>query len=72
MMPDAPAKPPTILQTLGPSWVAVYDDAKNCLGHVLNRGPRRGYQALDASDQTIGFFADLKAAADAVANKDAG
>lgn len=52
---------------LSPSWVAVYDRHKRCLGHVLDRG-RRGFEAFDVDDRSLGRFDDLQSAADAVSN----
>ena len=67
-MPEAPPpnNTPATVQALSANWSAVFSN-KQCVGHIQARG-RHGFAALDASDQMIGVFADLKSAADAVSN----
>jgi hypothetical protein len=44
--------------------LAVYD-GQTCVGHILARG-KAGHEATDPDDQSLGTFATVKAAADAI------
>jgi hypothetical protein len=37
-----------------------------CLGFILNRGSRRGYEAFDAGERSLGAYTSQRLAADAV------
>jgi hypothetical protein len=49
-------------------WSAVYD-GQRCIGHVLSRG-KLGVEAFDAGDVSLGIFPNMKAAANAVSERD--
>jgi len=42
-------------------------DGRQCLGHILARGPK-GFEAFDRDEVSLGFFKSEAAAADAVCN----
>ena len=44
--------------------LSVYD-GQRCLGHIIVRG-KRGFEAFDADDNSLGVFESDSAAADAV------
>ena len=44
--------------------VSVYD-GRQCLGHVLGRGPK-GFEAFDRDDKSVGLFPTAKQAANAL------
>jgi len=46
------------------SWCAVYA-GQACIGHTIRRG-RHGFEAFDVDDKSIGVFADVAAAANAL------
>jgi hypothetical protein len=57
--PDSPA-----------ALVSVYS-GRECLGFIISRG-KAGYEAFDAADnKSLGVFASMKLAADAVSDKNA-
>jgi hypothetical protein len=47
-----------------PPLLSVYS-GQQCLGHLLNRGPQ-GWESFDVNDKSLGTFATMKAAADAL------
>jgi hypothetical protein len=59
---SAPAKQPS-------SWLAVYDGT-TCVGHVITRG-KLGAEAFDADDHSVGIFASMAEAADALTKTEA-
>jgi hypothetical protein len=46
------------------SWLAVYNGTR-CVGHVIARG-RRGYEAFDVDDRSVGLFPTPQEAAGAL------
>jgi hypothetical protein len=46
------------------SWASVYD-GRECIGHILSRGPE-GYEAYDRDDKSLGFFKSRETAAHAL------
>jgi hypothetical protein len=46
------------------SWLAVYNGTR-CVGHVIARG-KRGYEAFDVDDRSVGLFPTAQEAADAL------
>ena len=44
--------------------VSIYD-GRECLGHVLSRGPK-GFEAFDRDDKSVGLFPTAKQAANAL------
>jgi hypothetical protein len=40
-------------------------DGRQCLGHVLSRGPK-GFEAFDHDDKSLGVFASMRDAANAL------
>jgi hypothetical protein len=48
----------------GPQMLSVYD-GRTCLGHIIARG-KRGFEAFDADDNSLGTFPTDQEAADAV------
>jgi hypothetical protein len=46
------------------SWLAVYDGTR-CVGHVIARG-KRGYEAFDVDDRSVGMFPTQQEAAGAL------
>jgi len=51
-------------QNGGNSLAYVYD-GRQCLGHVLGRGPK-GFEAFDREDKSVGLFPTAKQAANAL------
>jgi hypothetical protein len=54
----------TIQNKPASTWAAVYD-GQRCIGHILHRG-KRGWEAFNVDDESIGLFRDQAAAADAL------
>ena len=50
--------------------VSIYD-GRQCLGHVLGRGPK-GFEAFDREDQSLGVFETQRQAANALLVKEGG
>jgi hypothetical protein len=50
-----------------PRWQAVYI-GQTCIGHILRRD-RRGFEAFDVNDISLGLFPDPKSAANAICGK---
>ena len=50
-----------------PRWQAVYI-GQTCIGHILRRD-RRGYEAFDRDEKSLGLFPDPKSAANAICGK---
>ena len=50
--------------------VSIYD-GRECLGHVLSRGPK-GFEAFDRDDQSVGIFETQRQAANALLIKEGG
>jgi hypothetical protein len=46
------------------SWLAVYNGTR-CVGHVIARG-KRGYEAFDIDDRSVGLFPTHREAAGAL------
>jgi len=55
------AIPPT------PRWQAVYI-GQTCIGHIMRRD-RRGFEAFDINDVSLGLFPDPRSAANAICGK---
>jgi hypothetical protein len=45
--------------------LSVYS-GRDCFGHILNCGPRRGMEAFDRHDRSLGMFRDLIEASNAI------
>jgi hypothetical protein len=52
------------IKPLGSNWASVYA-SQRCIGHVLARG-KHGFEAFDNDDKSIGIFANVSVAADAL------
>ena len=48
-----------------PQMLSVYS-GRDCFGHILNCGPRRGMEAFDRHDRSLGMFRDLIEASNAI------
>jgi hypothetical protein len=52
-------------KTSSRAMVSVYD-GQRCVGFVLSRGPKAGFEAFDANEVSVGFYSTQTAAADAI------
>ena len=58
------ARPKRPLPSARPNLLTVYD-GRICIGHLLRRG-ESGVEAFDRDDRSLGIFAEVNAAANAV------